>query len=234
MPERVTNIKPIKQDLTGQETKDYMVWLENFLRSQKTLVLATCHDNIPYCNLMSFALTEESKSLILITPVVTVKYENMSQNRHYNSAYDSFHGLPRWAQESLDKHRQVPRDYLYTLNDFELSRTHDPLWNAAQTEMIRSGKMHGYLRMYWAKKMLEWSETPEQAIAWAIKLNDTYELDGCDPNGYIGILWSVGGLHDRPFKERPVFGKIRYMSFKGCQRKFDVWTYISKWGVGKK
>src|SRR6056297_1365790 len=82
MPERVTNIKPIKQDLTGQETKDYMVWLENFLRSQKTLVLATCHDNIPYCNLMSFALTEESKSLILITPVVTVKYENMSQNRH--------------------------------------------------------------------------------------------------------------------------------------------------------
>ncbi len=149
---------------------------------------------------------------------------------YYNSDYDSFQGLPRWSKESLEKHRHVFREYLYRYQDLEAAKTHDPLWNAAQTEMRRSGKMHGYMRMYWAKKILEWTERPEQAIEWAIELNDTYELDGRDPNGYVGILWSIGGLHDRPFKERPVFGKVRYMSFRGCQRKFDVMAYISKWG----
>jgi deoxyribodipyrimidine photo-lyase len=148
----------------------------------------------------------------------------------YNALYDSFEGLPRWAKESLDKHKKVPRDPLYSYEDFEFSRTHDPLWNAAQTQMRHSGKMHGYLRMYWAKKVLEWTVSPEEAIAWAIQLNDTYELDGRDPNGYTGVLWSIGGLHDRPFKERPIFGKVRYMSYKGCQRKFDVNLFIAQWG----
>jgi len=148
---------------------------------------------------------------------------------HYNSNYDSFQGLPAWAQKTLDQHRHDHRDYLYGLKELEQAQTHDLLWNAAQSEMIRSGKMHGYMRMYWAKKILEWSEEPEQAIKRGIYLNDKYELDGRDPNGYTGIMWSMGGLHDRPWKERKIFGTVRYMSFNGCRRKFNVNEYIQKW-----
>jgi deoxyribodipyrimidine photo-lyase len=96
--------------------------------------------------------------------------------------------------------------------------------------MVVSGKMHGYMRMYWAKKILEWTPTPEQAIRIAIDLNDRYELDGRDPNGYTGVAWSIGGVHDRAWGERPVFGKIRYMSYDGCKRKFDVARYIESAG----
>ncbi len=94
--------------------------------------------------------------------------------------------------------------------------------------MVVTGKMHGYLRMYWAKKILEWSPSPEEALATAIYLNDRYELDGRDPNGYAGIAWSIGGVHDRPWANRPIFGMIRYMSSDGCKRKFDVKAYIAK------
>jgi deoxyribodipyrimidine photo-lyase len=93
-------------------------------------------------------------------------------------------------------------------------------------EMIKTGYMHGYLRMYWAKKILEWSVDPETALATAIKLNDLYQLDGRDPNGYTGIAWSLGGVHDRPWFERPIFGQVRFMSFNGMRRKFDVESYI--------
>ena len=145
----------------------------------------------------------------------------------YNAAYDQVAGFPEWAQKTLEQHRRDRRDYLYELPDWEAGRTHDDLWNAAQLEMVRRGKMHGYLRMYWAKKILEWSATPEEALATAIYLNDRYELDGRDPNGYVGVAWSIGGVHDRPWGERPVFGKIRYMSRSGCQRKFKVDQYIA-------
>ena len=94
--------------------------------------------------------------------------------------------------------------------------------------MVITGKMHTYMRMYWAKKILEWSSSPEAALQTAIDLNDKYELDGRDPNGYTGIAWSIGGLHDRAWFERPVFGKVRYMSYKGCRSKFDVRSYIQK------
>ena len=110
--------------------------------------------------------------------------------------------------------------------EFEEGRTHDPLWNAAQMEMVKRGKMHGYMRMYWAKKILEWTANPTDALETAIYLNDRYELDGRDPNGYTGIAWSIGGVHDRAWTERPVFGKIRYMNYNGCKRKFDVDAYI--------
>jgi deoxyribodipyrimidine photo-lyase len=146
----------------------------------------------------------------------------------YNPDYDSFAGFPEWARKTLDQHRGDPREYLYSLEELEHSRTHDPLWNAAQKEMVRRGKMHGYLRMYWAKKILEWSEAPEEALRIAIYLNDRYELDGRDPNGYVGAAWSMGGVHDRPWGERPIFGKIRYMSLAGCRRKFKVDEYIAK------
>jgi len=146
----------------------------------------------------------------------------------YNSRYDSFEGLPRWARATLDAHRRDPRRYLYGRRQFEEARTHDELWNAAQTEMLLRGKMHGYMRMYWAKKILEWSPSPEEAFETAIYLNDRYELDGRDPNGYAGIAWSLGGLHDRPWPERPIFGKVRYMGEAGLRGRFDAGAYLRK------
>lgn len=144
-----------------------------------------------------------------------------------NSQYDSLAGCPAWARKTLDEHRQDPRDFIYTSAQFENAETHDPLWNAAQREMVITGKMHGYLRMYWAKKILEWTATPEEAFDIAVKLNDRYELDGRDPNGYTGIAWAIGGKHDRPWApQRKVFGMIRYMAASGCARKFDVNAYI--------
>lgn len=143
----------------------------------------------------------------------------------YNDRYDDVEGFPDWAKKTLVAHRRDSRDYLYTFDQFEEALTHDSLWNAAQKEMVIRGKMHGYLRMYWAKKILEWSRSPEEAIAVAIRLNDRYELDGRDPNGYAGIAWSIGGVHDRAWGERRVFGKIRYMSRAGCESKFDVKAY---------
>jgi deoxyribodipyrimidine photo-lyase len=146
----------------------------------------------------------------------------------YNQDYDHFQGFPDWARKTLDDHRNDEREYLYSLEEFEAGRTHDPLWNAAQREMVQRGKMHGYLRMYWAKKILEWTASPEEAQEVAIFLNDRYELDGRDPNGYVGIAWSIGGVHDRAWKERPIYGKVRYMSYKGAAGKFDVQAYIDK------
>ncbi len=146
----------------------------------------------------------------------------------YNKNYDRFEGFPDWAQRSLQEHRKDKRDFIYTRKQFELGKTHDELWNAAQMEMVKTGKMFGYLRMYWAKKILEWTKSPEDAMKIAIFLNDKYELDGRDPNGYTGIAWSIGGVHDRAWFPRPVFGKIRYMSYNGARSKFDVKAYVEK------
>ncbi|MGM0651906.1 MAG: deoxyribodipyrimidine photo-lyase [Bacillota bacterium] len=145
----------------------------------------------------------------------------------YNDHYDTVKAFPRWASESLDKHTGDPREYLYKPEEFEKAKTHDPLWNAAQMEMVSQGKMHGYMRMYWAKKILEWTDLPEEAMKIAIYLNDKYSLDGRDPNGYAGIAWSIGGVHDRAWKERPIFGKVRYMSYRGSKSKFNVDEYIA-------
>ncbi len=144
----------------------------------------------------------------------------------YNEHYDSFEGFPDWAKKTLHEGRKDRREYVYTVEQFEHAKTHDELWNAAQMEMVKKGKMHGYMRMYWAKKILEWTESPEKAMEIAIYLNDRYELDGRDPNGYVGIAWSIGGVHDRAWSKRPIFGKIRYMSYNGCRAKFDVKKYI--------
>jgi deoxyribodipyrimidine photo-lyase len=130
---------------------------------------------------------------------------------YYNKNYDNFEGFPEWAKKTLNEHWFDPREFLYKLEQLENAATHDALWNAAQMEMVKTGKMHGYLRMYWAKKILEWSDTVEQAMQNAIILNDRYQLDGRDPNGYTGIAWSMGGVHDRAWGERNIFGKIRYM-----------------------
>ncbi|WP_028580163.1 deoxyribodipyrimidine photo-lyase [Desulfogranum japonicum] len=145
----------------------------------------------------------------------------------YEPQYDAFAGFPEWAQKTLNEHRNDPREYVYSLQDLEAGETHEQLWNACQIDLVRHGKLHGYLRMYWAKKILEWTSDPETAMEYAITLNDRYSLDGRDPNGYTGIAWSIGGVHDRAWRERPVFGKIRYMNEAGCRRKFDVPGYIA-------
>jgi len=146
----------------------------------------------------------------------------------YNRHYDSFEGFPDWAKKTLNDHRTDGRVYIYSLEDFEHANTHDQLWNAAQREMVRTGKMHGYMRMYWGKKILEWTQSPEEAPRIAVYLNDRYELDGRETNGYAGVAWCIGGLHDRAWPGRPIFGKIRYMSYNGCKSKFDVMAYIEK------
>ena len=174
---------------------------------------------------------EESKAAFL--EQLIVRRELTDNFCYYNRAYDSFESFPAWAKETLDAHRQDRREYLYTREELEFARTHDPLWNASQVQLLRTGKMHGYMRMYWAKKILEWSESPEKALETAIYLNDRYELDGRDPNGYVGILWSIGGLHDHAWREREVFGKLRYMNYSGAKRKFDVDAYVARYPPDK-
>ena len=144
----------------------------------------------------------------------------------YNPNYSSYAGIPAWAQRSLEKHANDEREYLYTLEEFEAAKTHDELWNAAQMEMVRTGRMHGYMRMYWAKKVLEWSQSPAEAIQTCIYLNDKYFLDGRSPNGYAGILWAIGGLQDRPWFDRPIYGQVRYMSYGGAKSKFKIPAYV--------
>ncbi|MEI8129210.1 MAG: deoxyribodipyrimidine photo-lyase [bacterium] len=146
----------------------------------------------------------------------------------YNNNYKSLEGISSWAKESLNTHREDLRTYVYGLKEFEYAKTHDEFWNAIQLNLLKLGEIHGYLRMYWAKKILEWSNTPQDALDIAIYLNDKYALDGNAPNGYVGILWSIGGLHDRAFANRLVTGKIRYMSLQGCNKKFDINNYIEK------
>jgi deoxyribodipyrimidine photo-lyase len=146
-----------------------------------------------------------------------------------NEKYDSLEGCHAWAIKSLSEHAHDPRPYLYSESSLENAETHDNLWNAAQKEMVITGRMHGYLRMYWAKKILEWTPSPAEAFEIAVRLNDRYQLDGRDPNGYTGVAWAIGAKHDRPWAPaRPVFGMIRYMTASGCARKFDVNAYIGK------
>lgn len=147
----------------------------------------------------------------------------------YNPKYDSILGATDWAQKTLADHAKDTREYIYSREELEEGRTHDDLWNAAQLQLVQEGKMHGFLRMYWAKKILEWTQSPEQALEEAIRLNDRYALDGNDPNGYVGVMWSIAGIHDQGWGERKVFGKIRYMNYAGCKRKFDVNKFVLKY-----
>lgn len=173
----------------------------------------------------NYELPEENKADFL--EELIVRRELSDNFCLYESLYDSFSGFPEWARKTLEQHRTDEREYVYSLQELETGNSHEQLWNACQLDLIQSGKLHGYLRMYWAKKILEWSPDPETAMAYAITLNDRYSLDGCDPSGYTGIAWSIGGVHDRAWRERPVFGKIRYMNEAGCRRKFDVKGYIA-------
>lgn len=147
---------------------------------------------------------------------------------YYNKNYDNIKGFPNWSIKTLNEHIDDVREYNYSLEEFENGKTHDSLWNTIQFDLISNMKVHSYLRMYWCKKILEWTKNPEDAQYIAIYLNDKYSLDGMDPNGYTGIAWSIGGVHDRAWKERSVFGKIRYMNHSGCKRKFKIDNYIKE------
>ncbi|HEX8817660.1 MAG TPA: deoxyribodipyrimidine photo-lyase [Terriglobales bacterium] len=146
----------------------------------------------------------------------------------FNPHYDSMESREPWADRSLAEHARDRRPILYSEKQLENAETHDPLWNAAQKQMVLTGWMHNYLRMYWAKKILEWSPSIASAVQRAVYLNDRYELDGRDPNGYAGIAWAIVGKHDRAWSDRPIFGKIRYMSFQSTSRKFDSRRYIAQ------
>ncbi len=148
----------------------------------------------------------------------------------YNPNYDSFAVLPDWAQKTLREHQHDHHEYLYTRAELEAAATHDPYWNAAQRQMMLTGRMHNYMRMYWGKKVLEWTPDPAQAHGTLVYLNDKYEQDGRNANSYAGIGW-VFGLHDRPWTRRPVFGMVRYMNAGGLKRKFDIEAYARKWNT---
>ncbi|XP_028986920.1 CPD photolyase isoform X2 [Betta splendens] len=163
-----------------------------------------------------------SESVASFLEELVVRRELTDNFCFYNKNYDSVEGAYDWAQQTLKAHAKDKRSYLYTREHLETAKTHDKLWNAAQYQMIIEGKMHGFLRMYWAKKILEWTSSPEEALSIALYLNDRYNLDGQDPNGFVGCMWSICGIHDQGWAERPVFGKIRYMNYSGCKRKFDV------------
>jgi deoxyribodipyrimidine photo-lyase len=200
-------------------------------------------------------------SIDALVEEMVVRKELADNFCYFSIDYSSLAAAPQWARTSLDKHQSDPREHHYSFEELEKARTHDPAWNAAQMQLIRTGKMHGYMRMYWAKKVLEWSPPKAESnvqsqtskvaepevlpstldvrlstlvgAEWAIEvlkyLNDHYSLDGGDPNGYAGILWSVGGVHDRPWQERDIFGVIRYMNYGGLKRKFDIETYEQQW-----
>ena len=174
-------------------------------------------------------LKNHSKSTEAFLEELIVRRELSDNFCYYNTKYDSFDGFPEWAKRTLNEHKKDKREFIYSLKQFDNAETHEDLWNAAQGQLVKTGKLHGYMRMYWAKKILEWSKSPEDALRIAIYLNDKYELDGRDPNGYVGCAWSIGGVQDRAWTERKIFGKIRYMNYNGCKRKFVVESYINKW-----
>jgi deoxyribodipyrimidine photo-lyase len=147
---------------------------------------------------------------------------------HFNPLYDSIESAPDWAHRTLARHAADKRPVLYSRQQLEQAKTHDDLWNAAQRQMLHAGWMHNYMRMYWAKKILEWSPSPAVAYQTAVYLNDKYFLDGRDPNGYAGIAWSIAGKFDRPWFDRPIFGSVRYMSGAAAGKKFDAEKYIEQ------
>ena len=146
---------------------------------------------------------------------------------NYTPDYDAYSCLPAWASQTLAEHSKDKRDHLYSVEQLDSAQTHDEYWNAAMLEMKHTGFMHNYMRMYWAKKILEWSRTPREAYETTLALNNKYFLDGRDPNSFAGVAWTYG-VHDRAWPRRPIFGKIRYMAASGLERKCDIGAYVRK------
>ncbi|MDX1640941.1 MAG: hypothetical protein R3220_04560, partial [Balneolaceae bacterium] len=149
---------------------------------------------------------------------------------HHRSDYDQFESLPDWALDTLNKHRDDPREWIYSYEDLAEAKTHDDIWNAAQTQLRKEGIIHNYLRMLWGKKVMEWTPDPETALEYLIDLNNTFAIDGRDPNSYSGIFWCFGRF-DRAWQERPIFGKIRYMTSDSTRKKVKIKQYLDKYGT---
>ena len=150
----------------------------------------------------------------------------------HEPCYDTWECAAPWARQTLLEHAADPRPYRYTLAQLTRALTHDELWNAAQRQMTETGWMHNTMRMYWAKKILEWAPAPATAFDWAVLLNDRYQLDGRDPNGYAGIAWAIVGRHDRPWFRRPIFGLVRAMTGASMAKKFDAGRYMAAYAGG--
>jgi deoxyribodipyrimidine photo-lyase len=204
-------------DLRNDPSKDYLSNLSPYLHFGQISPLQIALE----------ARSTESPGVDAFIEELVIRRELSINFVYYNAHYDELRALPNWALTTLDEHRSDNREYVYTLKEFEKAETHDIYWNAAQLDMMKTGKMHGYMRMYWGKKLLEWSGTPEDAYSIALHLNNNYELDGRDPNGYTGVAWCFG-KHDRAWQERPVFGKVRYMNARGLERKFNIKDYVEK------
>ncbi|KAK2076355.1 hypothetical protein QBZ16_000880 [Prototheca wickerhamii] len=213
--------------------------LQAFLKDTRPQALHAVSNLSPYIHfgqlscqrIVLEAKKRESKfrdSIKSFVEELVVRRELAENYVFYEPNYDNEKGAANWAVESLNKHLKDKREFTYTREEWEKGKTHDKLWNAAQLEMVYSGKLHGFMRMYWAKKILEWSKSPKEALDLSLYLNDKYELDGRDPNGVVGCMWSIYGIHDQGWAERDVFGKIRYMNANGCRRKFDVDKYIAR------
>ncbi len=149
----------------------------------------------------------------------------------FQPEYDNAAGAPNWVQLTHAAHKGDKREYVYTERELECAVTHDDLWNAAQLQVVTEGKLHGFLRMYWAKKILEWTPDAPTALRYALLLNDKYNVDGGCANGYVGCMWSVYGVHDTAWAERTIFGKVRYMNYNGCKRKFDVAAFVRRYAA---
>jgi len=158
---------------------------------------------------------------------LVVRRELAMNFAYYTSNYDAYGCIPGWAQKTLADHQDDQREYVYTRRQLENAETHDPYWNASMLEMKYTGFMHNYMRMYWGKKILEWSTTPQKAFRTTLAINNKYFLDGRDPNSYTGVAW-IYGVHDRAWFERPIFGKTRYMAASGLERKCDIASYVKK------
>ena len=208
-----------------------------FYKQDKNDPVKNCVSNLsPYLNFGQISpLTIALKLKKIQNPGVEAYLDELIVRRElslnfvfYNKYYDSYQSIPDWCKTTLSAHLNDKRDFIYSLEEFENAKTHDPYWNAAQKQMVYLGKMHGYMRMYWGKKIIEWTQFPEEAYNIALFLNNKYELDGRDPNGFAGVAWCFG-KHDRPWFERPIFGKIRYMNANGLKRKFDIDLYAKKY-----
>lgn len=175
----------------------------------------------------AYGIDKESREAYL--EELVVRKELADNYCQYSSTPDTVAGAHEWAKKTIAEHKDDVREYLYTKAQFTAGETHDELWNAMQAQLVTTGKLHGWCRMYWAKKILEWTTSAEEAIEIALCLNDTFSIDGNDPNGIVGVMWSICGVHDRAWSERPIFGKIRYMNLAGAKRKFKVDAYIEKW-----
>ena len=199
--------------------------LSPYLHFGKISSLQIALEIMKHCDQAGILPFEDANTASFLEELI-VRKELSDNFCFYNQNYDNFDGFPNWAKMSLDEHRSDLRENIYDYAQLESAKSHDVLWNAAQNEMLNTGKMSGYMRMYWAKKILEWTPNPETAQQYAIMLNDTYSIDGRDPNGYAGIAWSIGGVHDRAWFNRAIFGKVRFMSYNSTSKKFDAKAYI--------